>query len=80
MTPISCSGTSRNIIKAVQYSKNRGAKIIGLTGFDGGQLKEMSDISFHVPTSIGQYGIVEDIHMILDHMIYTYIIDENNLN
>jgi D-sedoheptulose 7-phosphate isomerase len=36
------------------------------------KLKEMSDISYHVQTELGEYGIVEDLHMILDHMLYTY--------
>lgn len=69
---ISCSGDSPNIIKAVNYAHDTGAKIIGVTGFDGGQLKKTCDISFHVPTQRGEYGLVEDMHMILDHIIYSY--------
>lgn len=69
---ISCSGNSPNILKAVKYAKERKNKIISLTGFDGGYLKELSDISYHVQTNKGDYGIVEDMHMILDHMIYTF--------
>ncbi|MCK9162314.1 MAG: SIS domain-containing protein [Arcobacteraceae bacterium] len=71
---ISCSGNSVNIVKAVEYTKKIGATIIGLTGFDGGKLKELSDIKFHVNTSKGEYGLVEDMHMILDHIIYSYYI------
>lgn len=41
---ISCSGNSSNIIKAVEYAKIQEAIIIGITGFDGGQLKEIADI------------------------------------
>ncbi|SFV50894.1 Phosphoheptose isomerase [hydrothermal vent metagenome] len=74
---ISCSGNSKNIIKAVKYSKTRGAKIIGLTGFDGGKLMKKSDINFHVATADSEYGIVEDMHMILDHIIYSYYIDKS---
>ncbi len=69
---ISCSGTSPNIIKAVEYAREIGVTILGMTGFDGGQLKELSDINYHVQTERGEYGIVEDLHMILDHMLYTY--------
>ena len=58
---ISCSGNSENILKAVKYAKKQDAKIIGITGFDGGKLKKKSDINFHVQTDEGQYGIVEDI-------------------
>ncbi len=75
---ISCSGNSPNIIKAIEYAKQVGSCIVGITGFDGGTLKEMSDISFHVETPQNSYGLVEDIHMILDHIIYTYYIESNN--
>ncbi len=75
---ISCSGNSPNIIKAVKYSKKRGATIIGLTGFDGGKLKKKSDINFHVKTAKNEYGLVEDMHMILDHIIYSYYLSQED--
>lgn len=75
---ISCSGNSENIIKAVKYAKSNNANIIGITGFDGGQLKELADLPFHIETKIGEYGLVEDIHMILDHIIYSYYISQSS--
>jgi D-sedoheptulose 7-phosphate isomerase len=80
---ISCSGNSSNIVKAVEYAKQIGATVIGMTGFEGGKLKELSDIKFHVDTDKGEYGLVEDLHMILDHIIYSYYISlkpENKTN
>lgn len=71
---ISCSGNSPNIVKAVDYARQKGATIVGLTGFDGGKLLQLSDIKFHVQTEKGEYGIVEDLHMIFDHMIYSYYV------
>ena len=71
---ISCSGESPNIIKAVDYAKDLGCKIIGVTGFNGGYLKKISNINFHVDAPVGEYGLVEDAHMILDHIIYSYYI------
>jgi len=71
---ISCSGNSKNILKAVEYAKIHGATIIGMTGFDGGKLKQLADIKFHIETQKDKYGLVEDIHMILDHIIYSYYI------
>lgn len=71
---VSCSGNSQNITKAVKYAKEVGATVIGVTGFDGGELKELSDVNFHVDAPKGEYGLVEDVHMILDHMIYSYYI------
>jgi len=68
---ISCSGNSANIVKAVEYAKSVGTKIVGLTGFSGGKLKGLSDINYHINSENGEYGLVEDLHMILDHIIYT---------
>ncbi len=71
---ISCSGDSPNIIKATSYAKELGCKVIGVTGFEGGSLRELSDINFHVDAPQGEYGLVEDVHMILDHIIYSYYV------
>ena len=73
---ISCSGNSPNIIKAASYAKDIGCQVIGITGFDGGQLKKTSNISFHIDTSKNEYGLVEDAHMILDHIIYSYYVQK----
>lgn len=64
---ISGSGNSKNIIKAVEYAKQIGTEIVGLTGYNGGKLKELSDYSMHVP--VDDMQITEDIHMIFDHMM-----------
>lgn len=64
---ISGSGNSRNVLNAVEYAKDQGCKVMGLTGYDGGKLKELSDISLHVPVNSMQ--ITEDLHMVLDHLM-----------
>ena len=64
---ISGSGNSKNVINAVAYAKECGNKVIGLTGFNGGKLKESSDVSINVP--INSMQITEDIHMVIDHLI-----------
>lgn len=64
---ISGSGNSKNVINAVEYAKEQGCKIIGLTGFSGGKLKQLSDISLHA--SINSMQVTEDIHMIFDHLM-----------
>lgn len=64
---ISGSGNSKNVLNAVEYAKSQGAKVIGLTGFNGGKLKELSDVSLHVP--INSMQITEDIHMVFDHLM-----------
>lgn len=70
---LSASGNSQNIINALQYAKAHGAKTIGFVGFDGGKMKGMADVCIHVKTQKGLYGPVEDIHMILDHIISGYL-------
>ena len=62
---ISGSGNSKNIVKAMEVAKEKGNKIIGLCGYDGGMVKKMSDICLHV--MIDDMQIVEDIHMMIDH-------------
>lgn len=64
---ISGSGNSENVINAVEYAKQKGNKVIGLTGFTGGKLKELSDVSLHVDVMSMQ--VTEDVHMIFDHLI-----------
>lgn len=69
---ISASGNSPNVTKAVEWANNNGAKTISLTGFDGGKLKTQTHINLHVPSIKGEYGPVEDLHMIFDHVIGNY--------
>ena len=69
---LSVSGNSPNVLKAVRYAKKLGAKTVGCTGFDGGILRKIVDIRFHISTPKGEYGPVEDLFMILDHIIYSY--------
>ncbi len=70
---LSVSGDSPNVVKAVELARTRGAVIVSCTGFDGGALRRLSDVCLHVPTIRGEYGPVEDIFMVLDHIIYTYL-------
>jgi phosphoheptose isomerase len=70
---ISGSGNSRNVINAVEYAKSVGTKVVGISGFDGGKLKELADYHMHVP--INDMQITEDIHMSFDHMMYRVFID-----
>lgn len=77
---ISCSGNSLSIIKAVEYAGKIGSKVVGLTGFDGGQLRLLSDINIHFPTQKGEYGLVEDAHSIVNHLLIDYFKKEFNEN
>jgi len=72
LVAISASGNSPNIVKAVEYARSVGATVVGFTGFDGGRLKEFSDVVFHAESPPGAYGQVEDAHMILNHILYSH--------
>jgi D-sedoheptulose 7-phosphate isomerase len=74
LVAISASGNSPNILAAVEAAKQIGVKVIGLTGFGGGKLAKLAEICFVVPSD--GYGPVEDVHMILDHIITGYLYEK----
>tara|TARA_B100000767_G_scaffold27959_1_gene24315 strand:+ start:50 stop:409 length:360 start_codon:yes stop_codon:yes gene_type:complete len=69
---ISSSGKSKNIIEIIKTAKKKGIKILGFSGFKGGYLKKNSDISVHIAAE--NYGISEDSHHILMHVLLQYLI------
>jgi len=62
---------SQNLGRAVRLAKERGGKVLGLSGFGGGLLGEMSDVCLTVPVDSEPLGtpLVESIHVALHHMI-----------
>lgn len=64
---ISSSGNSENIINAIKWAKKNKLKTVSLNGFDGGRAKRISDISINVPCN--NYGIVEDLHQSIMHIL-----------
>ena len=68
---ISGSGNSVNLIKAVRFARARRAKTAALLGFDGGKLKGLVD----APVVVGsdQYGVVEDLHLSISHIIAFFL-------
>ena len=68
---ISASGNSENVIRAVEYARSEGCKIISMTGYDGGKLLRMSDYPIHVESDNMQ--IVEDTHMMIHHLLATIV-------
>ena len=70
---ISASGNSPNILRAAQYARTQGAIVVAFTGFGGGQLVELADDVVHIATPHGDYGPVEDLHMLLDHLLTSYL-------
>ena len=64
---ISGSGNSQNVINAIEYAKSDGGVTLGLSGYDGGKLKKVSQHNIWVDSFDMQF--VEDIHSIFGHMV-----------
>ena len=72
-------GNSPNVVKAVEYAKSCGAKTIGILGFKtGGKLGKMVDYSIIVDSN--HYGPIEDIQLVLNHMIAAWIAKVKNIH
>ncbi len=67
---LSASGTSENVLRAARYAQEIGATVVALTGFGGGILAPLAD--HRVVVDSNHYGIVEDVHMQLGHIICYY--------
>lgn len=68
---ISGSGNSPNVLRAVEYAKAQGNPVVGITGYGGGRLRELCDLSLHAPVNSMQ--VSEDIHMIFDHLMMSVL-------
>jgi len=73
---ISASGNSPNVVKAVEYAKELGGETIAFCGFTGGKLKEISDMALYTPNKDKDYGPIEDLHMILSHVLVNYLVKD----
>ena len=64
---ISGSGNSMNVIRAAEYARSKSMCIVGVTGYDGGKLRSISDISVHV--NLNEMCTVESIHSVMCHLV-----------
>ncbi len=69
LVAISASGNSPNIVAAAKWVKNKGGIVMALVGFDGGKLKEIADVVIQAKSMEGEYGPVEDVHLIMGHLL-----------
>ena len=70
---ISGSGNSRNVLNALKLAKECEALTVGLTGFDGGEMKDLVDYCLIVPSNNMQQ--IEDCHLIITHLIFSLLRD-----
>ncbi len=71
---ISGSGNSENVLRAVRYANEVGCVTIGFTGFEGGKLRELVQHCVVIPSD--HMGRIEDMHLILQHMICYYFMEQ----
>ena len=65
----SASGKSPNILTATELARARGAYVLAFSGFGGGPLAESADVAVVVASN--DYGPVEDLHLLLNHLLVT---------
>lgn len=70
---ISGSGNSENVLRAVRYANEVGCHTVGFTGFEGGKLKDL--VGHCIVVDSDHMGRIEDMHMMLQHMICYYFMD-----
>ena len=68
---VSSSGSSANLVRAVELARSRKLVTMALVGFDGGLLKDMVDEVLWLPTEKGAYALVEPAHLMVCHLIST---------
>jgi D-sedoheptulose 7-phosphate isomerase len=66
---VSGSGNSPNVLEAMRLAREVGARTIGWSGFNGGRLRELVDVSVVVPCDSMEQ--IEDVHLIVEHAICT---------
>ena len=69
---ISTSGNSKNVIKAIEVAKEKGMKVVGLTGKDGGLMSSLCDVEIRAPHS--KYADrAQEIHIKCIHSLIDFI-------
>lgn len=64
---ISTSGNSKNVLKAVNLSKDKGAVTVGFLGKDGGEISKAADYSLVVPSNVT--ARIQEVHILAIHII-----------
>ena len=76
LVTLSASGNSENVVRAAEFARTHGGRVVALVGFTGGKLVQMADAVVHLRSD--DYGPVEDGHLVLNH-IFTEALRERAL-
>jgi len=74
---ISASGNSPDLVRACAYAKERGARVLVLSGFGGGKILDFADAS--IVSSMTSYERLEDLHLIVLHMFVCFFKERQEL-
>lgn len=74
LVAISTSGTSKNVIEGIKAAKLKGMKVVGLTGKDGGLMKDLCDVEIRAPHST-YADRAQEIHIKVIHCLINFIED-----
>jgi D-sedoheptulose 7-phosphate isomerase len=66
------------VLAAAEYAKALGCRVIGLTGGDGGELAKTAQLDIRVP--VHHMGQIEDVHLIICHMIAYELMELSETN
>ena len=67
---ISTSGNSENVIRAVAAAHERGMRVVGLTGCDGGRMADLfseDDVEIRVPAT--RTARIQEVHLVVIHCL-----------
>lgn len=74
LVAISSSGNSPNILRGIEMAKEKGCKVVTLTGFrEDNKARQMGDFNVYVPSM--EYGIVESVHNIILQQVVDILMD-----
>lgn len=74
---ISSSGNSPNVLKALTLAKDKKATSVAIVGFGGGKAAPLADLIIDIPSKKGQYGYMEDVTLIINHILSIYIYEQD---
>ncbi len=71
LATVSASGDSENVVRAAAWARENGLEVIAMTGFSGGRGAGLASVHLHVEAD--NYGLVEDVHQSLMHILAQFI-------
>jgi len=68
---LSTSGNSQNIINAIHAAREKNMIIVGMTGQNGGKMKDICDFLLNVPSD--DTPLIQEMHILIGHILCEHI-------